>query len=57
LILPDRAVPAFHIAVKGRFEHHHERAIETMPQLPQCISKHQSFKHFVDPLQLGCNIK
>jgi hypothetical protein len=29
--------------VKRRFKHHHERTIETMPQLPERILEHQTF--------------
>ena len=37
LVLPDRAVPAFHIAVQRRLEHHHERTVETVARLLQRV--------------------
>ena len=30
LILPNRTITTFHIAMQGRFKHHHKRAIETV---------------------------
>src|SRR5712692_1142446 len=45
LVLPDRAVAALHIAMQRRLEHHHERTIESMAQLPQSIPEHQTFLH------------